>query len=63
MITHDASTRRFDIQGILRECLDVYNTIKDLSGTKHTTYIISYYTVFIGVITPISEKISNAVSS
>lgn len=30
MITHDISTRRFDIQGILRECLDVYNTIKDL---------------------------------
>ena len=32
MLTQDANTRRFDIQDILRECLDVYNTIKDLPG-------------------------------
>ena len=32
MITHDPTTSRFNIQGILRECLDVYFTIKDLPG-------------------------------
>lgn len=30
MISHDPTTSRFNIQGILRECLDVYFTIKDL---------------------------------
>ena len=32
MITHDTSTRRLNIQGILRECLNVYFTIKCLPG-------------------------------